>query len=182
MSDVNLHAIAESRVDQPLNTWPEHNKGHSSTLMGNFLWDFHCLRCWLEKIASEKLVASKKALPVGQMSLLDEIMALIRIRADMLEDKGSELVEGYRWLAQNGRFPQQCWEKDKKAWTWGENVSGNDSCFYYSLPTLLCNHLGRRPIYLTAYDRLEDAYDAAALAFFNLSDREKSKLTAEGMG
>ncbi len=55
MSDVNLELIAKSRVDDPLNTWPDHTSCHSRTLMGNFLFDYYCLRCWLERVATEKL-------------------------------------------------------------------------------------------------------------------------------
>jgi hypothetical protein len=59
MADANLKLIAESRADDPLNTWPDHTHAHSRTLLGNFLWDFHCLRCWLEKVATERLEAKK---------------------------------------------------------------------------------------------------------------------------
>lgn len=60
MGDINLQAIAEARVSDPLNTWPEHRRGHRCTLMGKPLFDYDCLRCWLEKVASEQL-AEKKA-------------------------------------------------------------------------------------------------------------------------
>lgn len=55
MPNVNLRAIAEAHVDDPLNTWPDHTNCHARTLTGNFLWDFYCLRCWLEQIATDRL-------------------------------------------------------------------------------------------------------------------------------
>lgn len=57
MGDVNLKLIAEDRVDRPLSEWPAHRVGHSRTLMGEPLWDWHCLRCWMEEIATERLKA-----------------------------------------------------------------------------------------------------------------------------
>lgn len=60
MSEANLKLIAESRVDDPLNTWPDHIRGHRITLLGNPLFDHLCLRCWLEKVATEKLEARKQ--------------------------------------------------------------------------------------------------------------------------
>ncbi len=54
MSNINLRAVAEARADDPLNTWPDHTACHARTLMGNFLQDYHCLRCHLEQVATER--------------------------------------------------------------------------------------------------------------------------------
>jgi hypothetical protein len=65
---VNLKEIAESRVNDPMNTWPDHTRSHAVTLMGNFLWDFHCLRCWIEEVATDKARKAKdssNSLPCG---------------------------------------------------------------------------------------------------------------------
>ena len=56
----NLRLIAEDRVDRPLSEWPDHNKNHTRTLAGDFLQDFHCLRCWLEEVATERLIQEDK--------------------------------------------------------------------------------------------------------------------------
>jgi hypothetical protein len=58
--DADLKLIAESRVESPLNEWPEHNDYHSRTIMGNWLFDYACLRCWLERVATEKLKEKQK--------------------------------------------------------------------------------------------------------------------------
>jgi hypothetical protein len=55
----DLEAIARSRVDSPLKDWPDHNDYHRRTLLGNWLFDYACLRCWLEKITAEKLKEMK---------------------------------------------------------------------------------------------------------------------------
>lgn len=54
-SDRDLHLIAQHRWQDPLNTWPDHNGCHRRTLLGEWLFDFACLRCWLEKVATEQL-------------------------------------------------------------------------------------------------------------------------------
>lgn len=54
MDHINCEAIARSRVGDPMNTWPEHMTGHRITLLGNRLFDYDCLRCWLERVATEK--------------------------------------------------------------------------------------------------------------------------------
>lgn len=51
--DANLHLVAKARVGDPMNTWPDHNRYHSRTIMGNWLFDHACLRCWLEQVATE---------------------------------------------------------------------------------------------------------------------------------
>lgn len=57
---VNLELIAKDRVDRPLNEWPDHTGAHARTLMGSFLFDYNCLRCWLEKVATEKIQGARK--------------------------------------------------------------------------------------------------------------------------
>lgn len=51
----HIQAIAKDAVDKPLNEWPDHTKAHESTLMGAFLFDYCCIRCWLERYKGEKL-------------------------------------------------------------------------------------------------------------------------------
>lgn len=60
MGDANLKLIAEAHVDDPLNTWPQHNAYHSRTLLGDWLFDFYCLRCWLEEVATKRLVRKQE--------------------------------------------------------------------------------------------------------------------------
>lgn len=52
--DIELERVARWRVSDPMNTWPEHRRGHRITLLGNPLFDYECLRCWLERVATEK--------------------------------------------------------------------------------------------------------------------------------
>lgn len=61
--DTDLESIARSRVDSPLSEWPDHNNYHRRTIMMNWLFDYDCLRCWLERVATEKLQADKKEQP-----------------------------------------------------------------------------------------------------------------------
>lgn len=62
MSDgPNLKLVAEEHLDDPLNTWPDHTDCHRRTLLGNWLFDGMCLRCWLERLASERAEARKAA-------------------------------------------------------------------------------------------------------------------------
>lgn len=62
MSDrrINLRAIAEAHVDEPLNKWPDHTAAHERTLMGAFLIDYNCLRCHLEMVATERIKEAKE--------------------------------------------------------------------------------------------------------------------------
>ncbi len=62
MSEVNLEAVARARVDDPMNTWPDHIQRHRITLMGNFLWDHLCLRCQLERVATEQTKETAKSI------------------------------------------------------------------------------------------------------------------------
>lgn len=62
MSDeADLELIARSRWRDPLNTWPQHNTYHRRTIMSNWLFDYDCLRCWLERVATENLQDMAKA-------------------------------------------------------------------------------------------------------------------------
>lgn len=52
---VNLELIAQARIDDPMNTWPDHRRGHRCTIMGAPLFDYDCLRCHLEAAATKKV-------------------------------------------------------------------------------------------------------------------------------
>lgn len=59
MSDLRI--VAEARVTDPMNTWPDHNEWHkrnthpfSGSQVNNLYWDEECLRCQLESVAAEK--------------------------------------------------------------------------------------------------------------------------------
>lgn len=58
---MSLRAIAEKHIDDPLNTWPAHEDYHNRTIMHARLFDEQCLRCWLERLAGEKIEAEKNA-------------------------------------------------------------------------------------------------------------------------
>lgn len=62
MIEANLHLVAKSRVLDPLNTWPDHIRRHRITIMGNWLFDHDCLRCWLEQVATE-IASAPMSLP-----------------------------------------------------------------------------------------------------------------------
>lgn len=47
----DLKILAKSHIQDNLNTWPQHNQKH---VQGSFLFDYYCLRCWLEKLAAEE--------------------------------------------------------------------------------------------------------------------------------
>lgn len=66
--EANLRLIAENRVNDPLNTWPDHNSYHTRTLMGNWLFDHYCLRCQLERVATEQLEKQEDASMVKRIS------------------------------------------------------------------------------------------------------------------
>lgn len=66
MSEKNLKLIAEARCSDPLNTWPQHIEQHRITIMGNPLFDFECLRCWLERVETERLKKLAAASPQGK--------------------------------------------------------------------------------------------------------------------
>lgn len=62
----NLRLVAESLVHKPMNTWPAHNDFHRKNLhpfagskYGELYWDEECLRCQLERVATEN--ASEQA-------------------------------------------------------------------------------------------------------------------------
>lgn len=53
--EANLELIARARAADPLSSWPDHNNYHRRTILGNWLFDYACLRCWLERVATESL-------------------------------------------------------------------------------------------------------------------------------
>jgi hypothetical protein len=49
-----LEVIARNRWHEPLVTWPAHDENHKTTIMGTKIFDDGCLRCWLERVATEE--------------------------------------------------------------------------------------------------------------------------------
>ena len=54
----DLYKVAESKVNEPMNTWPDHIEFHrrnlhpfAGSLAGNMYFDETCLRCQLERAA-----------------------------------------------------------------------------------------------------------------------------------
>jgi hypothetical protein len=75
MSEPNLRLIAEARAHEPMSTWPDHIQRHRITIMHNPLFDHLCLRCWLERISSERLSAKAGDRYTGD-SLLADLLRL----------------------------------------------------------------------------------------------------------
>jgi hypothetical protein len=72
----NLRKVAESKVNEPMNSWPLHNDFHRKNLhpfsgskYGELYWDEECLRCQLERVASEK--ADKPSIPFKDIQVAD---------------------------------------------------------------------------------------------------------------
>lgn len=58
----NLSVLAKVKCKEPMNTWPQHNDFHrrnlhvfSGSRYGELYFDEECLRCQLEKAATEKV-------------------------------------------------------------------------------------------------------------------------------
>jgi hypothetical protein len=60
MDHVNLQIIAREHIRDPLNTWPQHIKRHRITLLGEWLFDYDCLRCWMERLETDRLNTQKE--------------------------------------------------------------------------------------------------------------------------
>jgi hypothetical protein len=50
--DEGLRAIAKQRYTDPMSSWPQHEPLHLRTLYGARMFDYECLRCHLEEVAS----------------------------------------------------------------------------------------------------------------------------------
>jgi len=51
---MSLEIIARNRWHEPLATWPIHDENHKTTIFGSKVFDLDCLRCWVEKVATEE--------------------------------------------------------------------------------------------------------------------------------
>jgi len=54
MSD-NDQARSATYILQEKISWPEHDQYHKRTILGNRLFDFQCVRCWLEQKAAKQI-------------------------------------------------------------------------------------------------------------------------------
>lgn len=81
----NLELIAQRRIDDPMHTWPDHNRCHRMTIMNNWLFDYDCLRCWLERVATEKYQPNSGDGPPGKEPFTDTRIMRLEVGLKSLE-------------------------------------------------------------------------------------------------